>query len=199
MCPMSRSLAILRTIDTHIEVIESARDLVGPIEKAIRVISLCMQSGGCLFWAGNGGSMADALHMSAELVGRFKRERASLCSIALGANPSILTAVANDYGYEFAMARELEGLAQNGDVLIAISTSGKSKNILAAAQKAKNKGVHVIALTGKYGNDLEAIADTLINVDSTDTARIQECHSLIEHIICDHIEEECTTWQRNSI
>jgi D-sedoheptulose 7-phosphate isomerase len=195
---MSRSTHILETIESHIEVIEAARELVGPIEKAIRIISLSLQSGGCLFWAGNGGSMADAIHMSAELVGRFTRERQALSSIALGANPSILSAVSNDYGYETALARELQGLAKNGDVLIAISTSGKSKNILAAVKSAKELGVHVIALTGKNGADLGALADALINVNSIETARIQECHLLIEHIICDSIEEESASWQRNS-
>lgn len=192
------STSILQTMDSHIEVIESARELLGPIEKAIRVIALSLQSGGCVFWAGNGGSMADAIHMSAELVGRFKRERQALASIALGANASTLTAVSNDYGYEKALARELEGLSKTGDVLIAISTSGKSKNIIAAAKAAKARGVQVIALTGQNGGELGATADILLNVASTETARIQECHMLIEHIICDNIEEESTSWQRNS-
>lgn len=195
---MSRSTSILQSIDSHIEVVEAARGLLAPIEKAVRVISLSLQSGGCVFWAGNGGSMADALHMSCELVGRFKRERAALSSIALGANASTLSAIANDYGYEQAYARELEGLAKSGDVLIAISTSGNSKNILATARAAKNKGVHVIALTGQGGGDLGPLADILINVPSNETARTQECHLLIEHIICDNIEEESITWQRNS-
>ncbi len=195
---MSRSSQILGTMDSHIDVIESARELLGPIEKAIRIITLALQSGGCLFWAGNGGSMADAIHMSAELVGRFKRERHALSSIALGTNPSTLSAVSNDYGYEVAMARELQGLAKSGDVLIAISTSGKSKNIIATAKAAKAIGVHVIALTGEDGADLALLADILINVSSKETARIQECHLLIEHIICDNIEEESTSWQRNS-
>jgi len=195
---MSRSTQILKTMDSHIELIEAARDLVGPIEKAIRFTTLSLQSGGCIFWAGNGGSMADALHMSAEIVVRFKRERHALSSVALGANASVLTAAANDYGYETAMARELQGLGKNGDVLIAISTSGKSKNIIAAAKAAKSLGIHVIAFTGQNGGELGTLADVLINVPSTETARIQEAHSLIEHIICDHIEEESTSWQRNS-
>lgn len=196
---MSRSANILQSIDTHLEVVEAARTLIAPIEKAIRMLSLSLQSGGCVFWAGNGGSMADALHMSCELVGRFKRERGALCSLALGSNPSNLTAISNDYDFEQALARELEGLAKNGDTLMAISTSGNSKNIIKLAQTAKKLGVHVIALTGADGGELANYADVLINAPSKETARIQECHLLIEHIICDNIEEESTTWQRNSI
>jgi D-sedoheptulose 7-phosphate isomerase len=159
------------------------------IAEAARACIESVQNGGTIFWAGNGGSAADAQHMAAELVGRFKRERRAIKSIALTTNTSNLTAIGNDYGYEFTFDRQLEAFAKAGDVLFAISTSGNSANVLRAAEMARKADMKVIALTGKTGGKLAPLASILLNVPSTDTARIQESHLLMEHLICDCIEQ----------
>lgn len=155
-------------------------------------IGLCVDSlknGGKIWFAGNGGSAADAQHLAAELSGRFYLDRKSLPAEALHVNTSFMTAVANDYGFDKVYARMLQGCAHKGDVLVAISTSGNSKNILEAAATAKSLGVHVIALTGETGGKLRDCCDLLLNVPSDDTPRIQECHIMIGHILCEHIEK----------
>jgi D-sedoheptulose 7-phosphate isomerase len=141
-----------------------------------------------VFWAGNGGSAADAQHMAAELVGRFKQERRPIKSLALTTNTSTLTSVANDYSYDTVFTRELEAFGERGDVFIAISTSGNSKNIVNAAIAARKMGAYVIALTGDSGGELAKYSDLLLNIPSTNTARIQEMHLLIEHTFCEAIE-----------
>lgn len=143
---------------------------------------------GTIFWAGNGGSAADSQHMAAELVGRFKKERRAIKSIALTTNTSTLTAIANDYDYSQVFSRQLEALASKGDILFAISTSGNSKNIVDLCALAKTKGVFVVGLTGEGGGKLAPYCDILLDVSSKDTARIQECHLLMEHLICEGIE-----------
>jgi D-sedoheptulose 7-phosphate isomerase len=138
---------------------------------------------------GNGGSAADAQHIAAELVGRFKKERTPLSAIALTTDTSILTAIGNDYGFDRVFERQIEALIDKGDVLICISTSGSSENIIKAAYKAKEKKATTIGLTGRDGGMLKDICDICIVVPSQDTPRIQEAHITIGHIICELVEE----------
>lgn len=140
--------------------------------------------------AGNGGSAADAQHFAAELVGRYGFDRPSLPSLALTTDSSNLTAIGNDYGYEYVFSRQLEGLAQEGDLFIGISTSGNSQNVINAFIAAKERGVTTVALVGRDGGKMAAMADYAIIVPSNATPRIQESHLLIEHMICDIIEKE---------
>jgi D-sedoheptulose 7-phosphate isomerase len=140
--------------------------------------------------AGNGGSAADAQHFAAELVGRYGFDRPSLPSIALTTDSSNLTAIGNDYGYEYVFSRQLEGLGQEGDLFIGISTSGNSQNVINAFVSAKDRGITTVALVGRDGGKMAAMADYAIVVPSNATPRIQESHLLIEHMICDIIEKE---------
>jgi len=139
---------------------------------------------------GNGGSAADAQHIASELVGRFQMEREALPSIALTTDTSTLTSLANDYGYDTIFSRQLEALASAGDVLIAITTSGASENILKAIETAHSQGVIVIALTGEKGKQLEDTTELTIRIPSANTQRIQEAHITIGHIVCHLVEEE---------
>ncbi len=140
--------------------------------------------------AGNGGSAADAQHIAAELVGRYGFDRASLPSLALTTDTSNLTAIGNDYGYDFVFSRQLEGMGQDGDVFIGISTSGNSQNIINAFESAKKKNITTVALVGKDGGQMAKMADVALVVPSNQTPRIQESHILIGHILCDIIEKE---------
>lgn len=158
------------------------------IEKAAVVIIGALRNGGKLLVFGNGGSAADSQHIAAELVGRFKMERKALPAVALTVNTSTLTAVANDYGYDVAFSRQIEGLALKKDVAMGISTSGNSKNVIEALNKARAMGLKTIALTGGDGGKMKAAADILINVPSKDTPRVQEAHIMIGHILCELIE-----------
>ena len=167
-----------------------AQSLAGTIVSAAQMILKAYQTGGKVLLIGNGGSAADAQHIAAELVGRFKLERRSLPAIALTTNTAILTAVANDYGYDTVFSRQLEALASNKDVLIAISTSGASVNILKAVETAHKKGVAVIGLTGGDGGKLKDVADLTIIVPSDNATRMQEAHITIGHIICHLVEKE---------
>lgn len=165
-----------------------AQNLSDIIADAAQIILNAYKAGGKVLLIGNGGSAADAQHIAAELVGRFKLERAGLPAMALTTNTSVLTALANDYGYDTVFSRQLEALANDKDVLIAITTSGTSPNILKAVEMAHSKGVIVIGLTGESGHKLKDIADLVIRVPSDDTARIQEAHITIGHIICRLVE-----------
>ena len=167
-----------------------AQNLADVIADAARIILNVYRAGGKVLLVGNGGSAADAQHIAAELVGRFKLERVGLPAIALTTNTSSLTALANDYGYDTVFSRQLEALASDKDVLIAITTSGTSTNILKAVEMARSKGLVVIALTGENGGKLKDMADSTIVVPSNDTARIQEAHITIGHIICHLVEKE---------
>lgn len=170
-----------------------ARNLAGAIADAAQMLINTCKAGGKVLLIGNGGSAADAQHIAAELVGRFKMERAALPAIALSTNTSILTALANDYGYETIFSRQLEALATDKDVLLAITTSGVSPNVLKAAATAHTRGARVIALTGGNGGKLAKIADIAIIVPSEDTARIQEAHITIGHILCQLVEKGTTS------
>lgn len=161
------------------------------LQKIFELAEKCtsaIESGGKIIFCGNGGSFADAQHLSAEFTSRFLFDRPGLPSLALGTNSSAMTAIGNDYGYENVFAREIQSIATTEDVIIAITTSGNSKNILKALQVAKEMDIPVFVLTGAGRGMLNNDTETL-NVPSTDTARIQECHILIGHIICGIVEE----------
>jgi phosphoheptose isomerase len=168
----------------------AAEELPEVLERVVKSADECLRGGHKIFACGNGGSAADAQHLVAELIGRFLHERRALPAIALTADAATLTAIGNDYGYERVFARQLEGLAQKGDLLFAISTSGNSPNVLQAAQTARDLGCIVVAMTGERESKLSAHADPglLIRAPSTVTARIQEVHTLCIHAIADSLD-----------
>ncbi len=166
-----------------------AQNLSDIIADAARIILKAYKASGKVLLIGNGGSAADAQHIAAELAGRFKLERTGLPAIALTTNTSTLTALANDYGYDTVFSRQLEALANDTDVLVAITTSGTSPNILKAVEMAHSRGVFVIGLTGRGGGKLKDMADLTIMVPSDNTARVQEAHITIGHIICHLVEK----------
>jgi D-sedoheptulose 7-phosphate isomerase len=163
-------------------------NLIAQIDTVVKVITTAFQNGNSVYFAGNGGSAADAQHLAAEFSGRFYKDRKALPSEALHCNTSYLTAVANDYSYEVIYARLIEGITKPGDVLVGLSTSGNSGNIVKAFEMAKTKQVVTIGFTGDNGGKMKAISDYLINVPSNDTPRIQESHILVGHIICELVE-----------
>jgi D-sedoheptulose 7-phosphate isomerase len=183
--------AIKHIINASIEVKQQllADDiLVNQIHTVTEVITKAFQNGNAVYFAGNGGSAADAQHLAAEFSGRFYKDRKALPSDALHCNTSYLTAVANDYSYDVIYARLLEGLSKTGDVLVGISTSGNSANIVKAFEMAKTIGVTTIGFTGQKGGSMKELGDYLINVPSNTTPRIQESHILVGHIICELVE-----------
>ena len=159
------------------------------IESAAKLMTSASKNNKIL-WCGNGGSAADAQHMSAELMGGLRsHDRPAIASIALNTDSSFLTAWANDTDYESIFSRQIEGLGKKGDVLIAISTSGNSKNVISAIKTANKMGISVIILTGGSGGEMiNSVADIIINIPSNDTQRIQEGHLLVEHILCEYVE-----------
>jgi D-sedoheptulose 7-phosphate isomerase len=163
--------------------------LVTEIEKVVDAITNAFKNGNAVYFAGNGGSAADAQHLAAEFSGRFYKDRKALPSDALHCNSSYLTAVANDFSYDVIYARLLEGLAKPGDVFVGISTSGNSGNIVKAFEMAKSIGVVTVGFTGAGGGQMKSLSDFLINIPSTTTPRIQESHILVGHIICELVEE----------
>lgn len=165
-------------------------ELLQTIQQVADTMITALRSGNRVLWCGNGGSAADAQHLAAELSGRFYYDRPPLNSEALHCNTSYLTAVANDYGYELIYSRMIDGACKQGDVLVGISTSGNSKNILNAFRKAKELGVVTVAMTGKTGGEMRQVADYLLNVPSMDTPRIQESHIMLGHIICEIVEAQ---------
>jgi D-sedoheptulose 7-phosphate isomerase len=167
--------------------------LLETIASCINNIVTAFQNGNKILFCGNGGSAADAQHLAAEFSGRFYKDRDALPAEALHCNSSYLTAVANDYGFDMIFSRLIRGIGRPGDILIGLSTSGNSKNILAAFEEARNKGMATIGFTGSSGGAMAAISDYLINVPSTDTPRIQESHITIGHIICELVEEKYFT------
>lgn len=165
-------------------------EFLARIESTAAIITNSLRNGGKIHFCGNGGSAADAQHLAAELSGRFYFDRPPLNAEALHCNTSYLTAVGNDYGYDLIFSRLLKGTARKGDVIVGISTSGNSKNIINAFEAAKEMGVSIIAMTGETGGKMKDYADILLNVPSKDTPRIQESHIMIGHIICELVETE---------
>jgi D-sedoheptulose 7-phosphate isomerase len=185
-----RIAGIIRaSIDTKQQVLEDEL-LLQTINSCVHKIVLAFKSGNKVLFCGNGGSAADAQHLAAEFSGRFYTDRKALPAEALHCNTSYLTAVANDYSFDVIYSRLIDGIGLPGDVLIGLSTSGNSKNIIKAFETAKEKGMVTIGFTGMTGGQLKPISDYLINIPSTDTPRIQESHILVGHIICQLVEEK---------
>ena len=164
--------------------------LLGRLGRATAACVTTFRAGGKVLFCGNGGSAADAQHLAAELSGRFYLDRPPLFAEAMHVNTSFLTAVANDYGYDHAFSRLTTGMARTGDVLFLLSTSGNSRNVLAAAVAGKRAGCTLVAMTGASGGELGQLVDILLNVPSADTPRIQEGHMLLGHILCEDVEAQ---------
>lgn len=163
------------------------------IRKAAQLMIVAVARGQKIFWFGNGGSAADAQHLAAELVGRFELERKPLASVALSTDTSILTAIGNDYGFDKVFERQVAALVKNGDIVVGITTSGNSVNVINGLKKAKLLGAKTIALTGKTGGKLKGQVDCLIAVPSKRTSHIQELHIVVGHIICFLVEKSLKT------
>jgi D-sedoheptulose 7-phosphate isomerase len=180
---------INKHIQEHNDVLDSISQFGESIEKVANIFLSCLEGGGTIFWCGNGGSASDSQHLAGELVGRFVDERKPLKSIALTADSAVMTCIVNDYGYKHIFSRQIEALGVKGDVLVGISTSGNSENVIHAFEIAKQHGITTIGLLGKGGGKCASMANQSIIVPSQSTARIQEMHILIGHILCDLIEE----------
>lgn len=182
---------INKNFDQHFEILKkiSTKSFTNKILLAAKIISDSLLKNRTIFWCGNGGSASDSMHLSAELIGRFKKNRRPLKSISLAGNPASLTCISNDFGYSNVFARQIEGLGDNGDVLITISTSGQSRNILRAINQAKKKKLYVISLLGNNGGLCRGKGDLDLVIKSKSTARIQEMHILVGHILCELIEK----------
>jgi D-sedoheptulose 7-phosphate isomerase len=180
---------IKKHISEHRVTLDSIADLDESIEKVADLLIQCLKNDGTIFWCGNGGSASDSQHLAGELVGRFVGERRPLKSIALTADSAVMTCIINDYGYEHIFSRQVEALGSEGDVLVGITTSGNSQNVLHAFKVAEQKGMTTIGLLGKGGGKATSMVKQSIVVSSNSTARIQEMHILIGHILCDLIEE----------
>jgi D-sedoheptulose 7-phosphate isomerase len=168
----------------------SNEPLLQSLQQLTEAVVKCYGSGGKVLWCGNGGSAADAQHLAAELSGRFYYDRAPLFSDALHVNTSYITAVANDYSYEQVYSRLVQAMGRKGDVLIGLSTSGNSGNVIGALAKAKELGMVTAGFTGETGGKMKPHCDLLINIPSTDTPRIQECHMLLGHTLCEMVEAQ---------
>lgn len=179
---------IQSSIDVKTTILSDAQ-LLQTISDSVNVIVKAFENGNKVLFCGNGGSAADAQHLAAEFSGRFYTDRDALPAEALHCNTSYLTAVANDYSYDVIYSRLIKGIGNKGDILIGLSTSGNSKNIISAFEVAKEKGMITIAFTGAAGGKIKNLADYLVNVPSADTPRIQESHIMLGHIICQLVEE----------
>ncbi|MDO8734400.1 MAG: D-sedoheptulose 7-phosphate isomerase [Elusimicrobiota bacterium] len=181
---------ILQIIDDSIAVKEKSKSLSGIVEKITLAIIKCYRSGGKVVIFGNGGSAADAQHIATELVSRFEKERKSLNAVALTTNTSAITAIANDYSFDKIFSRQVESTVEKGDVVIAMSTSGNSQNVIDGAKQSKKQGAVVVGFTGSSGGRLKNVCDITLEVPSKNTARIQEVHITVGHIICKLVEDE---------
>ena len=180
---------IKSSIDTKQSILQN-EGLLKTISVSVDVIVNTFRNGNRVYFCGNGGSAADAQHLAAEFSGRFYNDRKALPAEALHCNSSYLTAVANDYGFDEIYSRLIDGIGEQGDILVGLSTSGNSPNILKAFKTAKKKEMITIGFTGKSGGEMRTLCDHLINIPSTDTPRIQESHIMVGHIICQLVEEK---------
>jgi D-sedoheptulose 7-phosphate isomerase len=181
--------SIQAALDEHLKLMGWVREhAAAPLEAAVGAVVLCLQAGGKVLLLGNGGSAADAQHIAAELVGRYKAERRGLPAVALTTDTSALTAIANDYGYDRVFARQVEALAKPGDVVVGISTSGNSPSVVEALGAAERAGCTTVALTGRDGGRIGRLADVHLNIPHDDTARVQEAHITLGHILCELVE-----------
>ncbi len=179
----------LENVSEHMQCLMALPDLAPRAAEAAGLIARSLAAGGKILLCGNGGSAADAQHLAAELTGRYAFDRRPLAAVALHCDTSALTAIGNDYGYEHIFERQVQALGSTGDVLVGISTSGNSDNVLSAMRTAKDKGLFCIALTGQSGGKMAPIADILLNVPSSHTPRIQEMHILVGHALCGMVEQ----------
>jgi D-sedoheptulose 7-phosphate isomerase len=183
--------SIEKAYEEHAKLLAEVRErLPEIIEQIAAIMTDSLKRGGTIYWCGNGGSAADSQHLAAELVGRFERERKALASVALTTDTSILTSVGNDYGYDGIFRRQVEALVRSGDVLVGISTSGNSGNVLQAVEQANGQGAMTIGLLGRDGGELKGACQHALVVPGKSTARNQEMHILVGHILCDLVEAE---------
>lgn len=188
------STVIERSLNQHLDVFNKViGEITGPIDDCAKILIETFKAGKKVLICGNGGSAADAQHIAAEFVGRYETERTALPAIALTTDTSALTALANDYDFERIFARQVDALANDGDCLIAISTSGNSRNVIAAVMTARNRGCKVVGMTGANGKKLASLSDTCILVPSERTARVQEVHITVAHIWCEMVDEWMAT------
>ncbi|TLD81237.1 D-sedoheptulose 7-phosphate isomerase [Helicobacter sp. MIT 11-5569] len=180
---------ILDEIKAHLQSAQKMESLVPTLEVAAKMAISTLKDGGKILLCGNGGSAADAQHIAAELTGRYKKERVGLSAIALTTDTSALTAIGNDYGYDYVFSRQCEALAKQGDLLWGISTSGNSQNVLNALECARKIGCKTLGFSGRDGGAMQNFCDVLLISPSNDTPRIQEMHILMGHILCDLIEK----------
>jgi D-sedoheptulose 7-phosphate isomerase len=183
------SINIKNIINEHILTANNLLDHIDLIEDICSLSLTTIQQGNTILLCGNGGSASDSIHISSELVGKFEKERRALPSISLSSNSSNLTAIANDFGFEHIFSRQIEAIGKKGDLLIAISTSGNSKNIINAIHCARSNGLNVVAFTGKDGGKINEMDCMTLKVPNNNVARIQEMHILVGHIISKYIEE----------
>ena len=169
---------------------EIPKEQIALIIQIAKQVVKTLKSGGCVFWCGNGGSASESQHLAAELIGRFKENRDPYKSISLSSDAAVITCISNDFDFENLFSRQLDGLGKKGDLIIALSTSGNSLNIKNVINKAKSKEIKSISILGKGGGKIKSLADLTLIVNSNSTARIQEMHALIGHIICEIVEEE---------
>jgi len=190
--PDDRNEVVLRSLGESALLKLKIRDDAGAVEIIVRMaetMAACLEKGGTIYVMGNGGSAADAQHIAGELVGRFKKERHAFACVALSTDTSVLTSVGNDYGFNEIFMRQVEGLVRQGDVVLGLSTSGKSRNVIDALELARERGATVLALSGGGGGELPRIADHCLTVPGTDTPRVQECHITVAHILCELVED----------
>ena len=180
---------IQASIDTKLAILQDEK-MIDAIQESVEKITTAFKNGNKILFCGNGGSAADAQHLAAEFSGRFYKDRDALPAEALHVNTSYMTAVANDYSFDVVYSRMINGIGKKGDVLVGLSTSGNSINILKAIETAKEKGMFTIGFTGESGGKMKNECGILLNVPSTDTPRIQESHILLGHIICQLVEEQ---------
>ena len=187
----TRQQTVIDSIAIHKKLVaEYETSCVDTVVAAAGMIIDSLGNGGCIYICGNGGSAADAQHIAGELIGRFKRERKAFPAVALTTDTSVLTSIGNDCGFEDIFTRQVEGLIRPGDILWAISTSGASANVVAAAKAAKEKGAKILAFTGKLKTELEQVCDLCLSIAAPNTAAAQEIHQLAYHTICDLVEQK---------
>ncbi len=191
------SVVFQNAIADHLAVVQALTSQQAALERVASEMTRAIFDGNKVLWCGNGGSAADSQHLAAELIGRFRRERRGLASIALTTDTSVLTAVGNDYGFDKVFERQVECLCVKGDVLVGISTSGNSRNVCAALEAARDLGAFTVAFTGEGGGGMAKIADATLEIASKDTARIQEGHILCGHMLCDWIERSICERERS--
>lgn len=180
---------IIKAIEEHIEIMDNLKKSSGKIQALGDILVKTLKNGNKVLIMGNGGSAADSQHIAAEIVGRYKKERKGLPAIALSTDTSIITALGNDYSYDYIFKRQVEALAVKGDLVIGLSTSGNSKNVIEAINEAKKIGCYTVGLLGKDGGKLKSLVDFEITIETNDTPRVQEAHTFIYHTICEILDE----------